>query len=71
MYWNANAIYQRQDAMGLTLTWDVLKCSAEENKAHHRTWLTLTWDVLKFETTLNVITGVFGLTLTWDVLKSL
>ena len=47
MYWNANAIYQRQDAMGLTLTWDVLKLRLTIASLWLALWLTLTWDVLK------------------------
>ena len=45
MIYNENDIY---GSPGLTLTWDVLKCSYMFRVSSLSQWLTLTWDVLKW-----------------------
>ena len=68
MYWNGLMRYDKNNAYGLTLTWDVLKWRYMTLTTWSVVWLTLTWDVLKSLRTMADIPRN-GLTLTWDVLK--
>ena len=61
--------WKRLKFVGLTLTWDVLKCFLSRVFSVRRQRLTLTWDVLKWWWYSSSYISVERLTLTWDVLK--
>ena len=69
MYWNEIPRRVLESVLGLTLTWDVLKCPRRTELAVNSFRLTLTWDVLKSRIFRTECFPRNGLTLTWDVLK--
>ena len=70
MYWNqyepTPKVYW---SLRLTLTWDVLKWTKDDEYVIRKKRLTLTWDVLKCDDVADEDKQAEGLTLTWDVLK--
>ena len=54
MYWNPLIVLMWSVALGLTLTWDVLKCMIRLIFIIICFRLTLTWDVLKYESVYKI-----------------